>query len=418
MKVFDIVIVGGGASGMFAAISAKQKNPALNVAIVEKNARVGKKLLATGNGRCNISNYDDEMSRYHGENVKFVISAFSRLSTEKSLDIFNKLGLLTKEESEGKIYPRSGQASVVLDFLRLGLSRLGISEITDFEAACINPSKEKFVIKSKSGDEVSGKCVIVCVGGWAGPQFGTDGSGFKLIEKLGHAKTPVYPALTRLKSTNPFAKSLKGMKFDGVATLKSEGKTVRVEEGEILFTEYGLSGPPILQLSGEAINLLNKNKKPSISLDIIPDKDEQELKNILSEMIKLNPDIPLENFLSGIMNKQIGKMLVKAANIGKLGDRAEILGEKELSKVISFIKGWEFEISGHTGWKDAQTTAGGAKTSEFFPSTMESRLVKNLFVAGEILDIYGDCGGFNLKWAWSSGYLAGVSAAERLSENG
>lgn len=411
---YDILIIGGGASGIIAAISALAEKPSLNVAILEKLPRVGKKILATGNGRCNLLNTDRSLERFHGENVKFAMSALSRMSSEKMLDFFGNLGILTREEDGGKIYPFGGQASSVLDLLRLRLEKLGVPEITGFEVVEIKTEKGKFSVKSKSGQSLSAKSVIVCAGGTAGPQFGTDGSAYKLLEKLGHSKTKVYPALARLKSTTPWARSLGGVKFVGKATLKADGKTIRVEEGEILFTDYGLSGPPILQLSGEAINMLERGKITSVFLDLMPQKSEDELKNIIKMKINTNPDMPLEHFFAGMMNKQTGKILIKAAELGKLNDRADSLTDKKISDVVNIIKAWEFNVSGHTGWRDAQVTAGGIKTSEIYPSTMESRVVPGLFIAGEIVDIYGDCGGFNLMWAWASGHLAGISAAERL----
>ena len=415
MKSFyDILIIGGGASGIFAAISAAETNSQAKIGVLEKLPRVGKKILATGNGRCNLLNSDSSLNRYHGENVKFVMSAFAQLSTEKTRDFFDSLGIMTKEEGEGKIYPQGGQASAVLDLLRLRLSKLGIPEITEFEVVEIKYKNGMFAVISKSGDRLNAKAVIVCVGGAAAPQLGTDGSAFKLMEKLGHSKTAVYPALTRLKSTSGWAKSLQGIKFDGRATLISDGKTLRVEEGEILFTDYGLSGPPILQLSGEAVNRINSGKKTIVSLDLMPDKSADEIKSIIKSRAVTNYEMPLEFFFSGMFNKQIGKILVKAADLGKLTREAGSLTEKEISRMAELIKGWDFEICGHTGWRDAQVTAGGIKTAEFFPSSMESRIVPGLYAAGEILDIYGDCGGFNLKWAWSSGYTAGKSAAERL----
>lgn len=411
---YDILIIGGGASGITSAITAKTVNPSLEIAIAEKLPRVGKKILATGNGRCNLSNSDPSLDRYHGKNVKFVMSAFSQMSVEKTLDFFATLGIITKEEDLGKIYPAGGQASAVLDLLRLKLEKLGIPEITELEVLEIKPEKGKFTLKTKAGQILMAKSVIICTGGMAGPQFGTDGSAYKLLEKLGHSKEPLYPALTRLKSTSSWVKSMQGIKFDGQATLKSDGKSLRTETGEILFTDYGLSGPPILQLSGEAIYSLNHNRKTIISLDLMPGKSVDELKTILQSLVLVNPDMPLEYLLSGLFNKQIGKILIKAAELGKMSDRADSILNKKISALAELVKNWEFEISGHTGWRDAQVTAGGIKTSEFYPSTMESRIVPGLYAAGEILDIYGDCGGFNLQWAWSSGYLAGKSAAERL----
>lgn len=407
---YDIIIIGGGASGLIAAISAKEEKPSLKVAVLEKLQRVGKKIIATGNGRCNLTNSGIDISRYHGENVKFVMSAFSQFGLNKTLDFMNSLGIMTREEDEGKIYPCGGQASAVLDLLRLRLSKLGIDEITEFEVVKLEKKGEKFEVISKSGDKITAGKVIFSVGGMAGPQFGTDGSAYNLLEKLGHTKTKIYPALVRLKTNDPWHKALQGIKFVGKATLISGGKKIRTEEGEILFTDYGLSGPPILQLSGDAVKFMDK--KAIVSLDLMPEKNENEIKQIITARKKLNPDMPLEFFFAGMFNKQIGKILVKAADLGKLDRLCGSLSESEIAKLSQIIKAWDFEVSGHTGFKDAQVTAGGFKTSEFFASSMESRKVPGLYATGEVLDIYGDCGGFNLQWAFSSGMMAGKNAAK------
>ncbi len=410
-NIFDILIIGGGASGIMAAISAAQSAP-VSVALVEKNGRIGKKLLATGNGRCNFTNADNSLSRYHGENVKFAMSAFGKMDMDATLGFFEKLGILPREEENGKIFPFSGQASSVLDLLRLKLETLGVKEIVDFDVVDISEKDGLFELVSFDGKMLKGRKVIVCTGGKAGPQFGTDGSGYKLMEKFGHTKTPILPAIDKVKSTSPHAKALKGIKATGNATLFVSGKKERVEQGEVLFTDYGLSGPPILQLSGQAAKAIFEGKSAEIALDILPEFSEDELFCLLKERKSTNGHYPLEQFLAGLVNKQIGKEIIKASECGKLSLPASALSDKHLKKLSALLKDWRFEITGSMGFKDAQTTSGGIKTSEFIPQTMESRLKKGLFAAGEILDIYGDCGGFNLQWAWSSGYLAGLSAAK------
>ncbi len=410
---FDILIIGGGASGIMAAISAAQSAP-VSVALLEKNNRTGKKLLATGNGRCNFTNADISLSRYHGENVKFAMSAFGKMSPEETLGFFEKLGIVPREEENGKIFPFSGQASSVLDLLRLKLETLGVKEIVDFEAEDISEKEGLFELVSFGGKKIKGRKVIVCTGGKAGPQFGTDGSGYVLLEKFGHTKTAILPAIDKLKSSSPHAKALKGIKTTGNATLFVSGKKTRVEQGEILFTDYGLSGPPILQLSGQAAEAIYEGNSVEVTLDILPEFSEEELAYLLKERRDTNGHYPLEQFMAGLVNKQIGKELIKAAECGKLSMPVSALSDKHLKKLSTLLKDWRFEITGSMGFKDAQTTAGGIKTSEFVPQTMESRLKKGLYAAGEILDIYGDCGGFNLQWAWSSGYLAGLSATKEL----
>lgn len=413
IKNVDIAVAGGGAAGFAAAICAAQSNKDLKIAIFEKGTRVGRKILATGNGRCNLSNKDLSLERYHGNDKDFAVPALTEYNFEKTMIFFEQIGIMPAELEDGKVYPMGLQASAVVDMLRLKAKSKGIFEITDFEVAKIKPVNEGFIISEKNGDTVKAKRVIVCTGGKAAPEFGTDGQAYKLVTELGHKLTQTFPALVQLKCDTKRVRALKGVKLMGTATLSCGGKAVKKEYGEVMFTEYGLSGPPIFQLSREASERLNKgNKDIKIKIDLIPKYEFYEIESILTERRKNLSDIECENFLNGMLNKQIARQILKESDESlKLNQLCSKISDKTIKVLANKIKGWEFEVTGTNPWKNAQVTAGGIATRDINEKTMESKKVKGLYLAGEILDIDGDCGGFNLQWAWSSGFTAGKSAA-------
>jgi len=248
VKKLDIAVVGGGAAGFAAAICASESNNNLKIAILEKASRVCRKILATGNGRCNISNTNLSLSRYHGKNKDFAQTALEEFDFEKTMLFFRKIGILPTELEEGKVYPMSLQAASVVDMLRQKAKGEGILEITDFEVAKIKPQRDLFVISNTNGECVTANRVILCTGGKAAPEFGTDGKSYRLAIDLGHNLTDVFPALVQLKCDAKRVRALKGVKLMGEATLVCNNKPIKKEYGEIMFTDYGLSGPPIFQL--------------------------------------------------------------------------------------------------------------------------------------------------------------------------
>ncbi len=418
LKKIDIAIIGGGAAGFAASVCAAEIDKNLKIAILEKGQRVARKILATGNGRCNISNRNLFMDRYHGQNALFAQKAFEEYDFDKTMDFFKKIGVLPTELEDGKMYPMSLQAASVVDMLRLKAQRLGISEITDFEVVKIKSIGGVFEILSSKGETVKAKKVILCTGGKAAPEFGTDGSAYKLAGHFGHKLTPLFPALVQLKCDVKRVRALKGVKLMGHATLLGDNKSVQKEYGEVMFTDYGLSGPPIFQLSRKASEMLNKgNKNIKIKIDLIPEYNFSEIEDILFERRKDLSDVAAENFLNGMLNKQIARQILKESDEElKLNVPSKNISDKTIKTLAGKIKGWEFEIIGTNPWKNAQVTAGGIETGDVNPDTMESKKAKGLYLAGEILDIDGDCGGFNLQWAWSSGFLAGENAAMSLKE--
>lgn len=394
-----VAVIGGGASGLVSAIAAAENGN--KVTIFEKNDRVGRKILSTGNGRCNMTNINADVSNYHGKNPKFVMGAINRFWVEQTLDFFSGLGILHKVEDGGKVYPYSDQASAVLDVLRMKTEELGIDAKTGCEVKSVTKNKDGFEITAYSKDSFSADAVIVTTGGKAAPNLGSNGSGYDILKSLGHKITPARPSLVQIKTETEVVRKLKGIKIQGQVTLGSVK-----EEGEILFTEYGLSGSPVFSASSRF------EGQKYISLDIIPEYTREQLISMLTERVYRFPKVALENFFVGVLNKRVGQALLKYLKIEPLSRYAATLSEKDIERIAGTMKNWRFKTEGTMSWNNAQTTKGGADTSEFNTSTMESKLVKGLYAAGEVLDIDGDCGGYNLQWAWSSGYLAGSSVRE------
>ncbi len=395
-----VLIVGGGASGMTAAITAAEDSQN-RVILIEKQARVGKKLLATGNGCCNLSNTDLSIENYFGADVSFVIPALKRFGLDATLAFFASLGLLTRAEESGKIYPYSMQAGSVLDILRFALERPNIDVRCDTAALSVSRKDSGFSVETSSGRILSDKLIIAC-GGMAAPKLGGTMDGYELLKALGHSRTALYPSLVQIKTDNTYPRALKGIKTDARVSIISGNRDIRSSFGEVLFTEYGLSGPAIFEIS----RFVSTEKGLSVSLDLMPEHGESDIADLLFKRLKNAKNLNCENFLTGFLNKRLGQMVLKYAGIG-LAIPCSSLTNDIIHKIVKSIKDFRLPVTGTTGFENAQVTAGGIRTSEFYSETLESRLCPGLFAAGEVLDIDGRCGGYNLQWAWSSGMLAG-----------
>lgn len=397
MKPVKVGIVGGGASGLVAGIAAAREGA--EVFICERGNRVGKKILATGNGRCNLTNQNADCSHYYGENTKFMLGVINRFWVEETLQFFSELGIVPKTEQQGKVYPYSDQASAVLDVLRLELERLGVQINTGFDVQKLQRQKE-FELIPYQGKKLACDKVVLAAGGKAAPDLGSNGSGYGLVHPFGHSCTKLTPSLVQLRTETEVVKKLKGIKF--VGSITADGVT---EEGEILFTDYGLSGPPVFSLSA-------KVKNPSkITLNLLPAYPEEQLLALLKQRRQQLASRHLEDFLVGLFHRRVGQVLLKDCGIAPLSRTVQSLTNDEIGRLTAAVKAWEFKVEGRMSWNNAQVTAGGIRVKEIRPDTMESKLVPGLYFAGEVLDIDGDCGGYNLQWAWASGYLAGKSAA-------
>ena len=418
-QIYDIVIIGGGASGLAAAIEAGRRTAGsrstARVLILERLDRVGKKLLTTGNGRCNITNRDLSPEKFHSNRPKAAEEVLRTLSPQQTADFFADLGVLFRFDETGRAFPYSLQASAVLDALRAGADEAGAVTRCGCQVTGIRPRKGGFFVEAEGGEgqiRYTARRVILAAGGSAAPKLGSDGNGSRLLQALGHAVLPQTPAIVQLKTDPTYTKPLKGIKVEGKAALYIDGKKERAEAGEILFTDYGLSGPPILQISRAAARA-GKGSMIEVSVDCMPDYPFHRIYALLLERAARRPACPLEDYFTGLLHKRVGQTLLKACGLS-LRDPAGRLTQAQWKAVASKLKDFRFRVTGTTGWANAQTTAGGLDLADFSPRTLESRRVKGLYACGEALDVDGDCGGYNLQWAWASGLLAGRSAAVSL----
>ncbi len=407
-KERKVIIIGAGASGLVAAIAAKRAGA--YVILLDKNSRVGKKILATGNGRCNITNRYMDISKYHGKHPRFVYGAFSAFGQEYTLEFFEKLGIYFREEEGGRMFPASFQASSVLDVLRYEIENLGVETVCDAEAVDIR-HEGQFEIELRDGRKLKSDRVIICTGGKAGPEFGSDGSGFLLSKKFGHSIIEPFPALVQLKLNAKFLKAIQGVKFDGNVELVVDKKVIKREDGEILFTDYGISGPPVFQLSRKAGELIRDGKRVFIKVVLVDYISEDGLRSVLLKRYEEGNKKPVSLSFVGLINKRLIPVVLREAGISDMNKPVASLTTHEKDNILHILKDWRFEVSGTNPWASAQVTAGGVNTEEINPKTMESKIVPGLYFAGEVIDIDGDCGGYNLQWAWSSGLAAGYNSA-------
>lgn len=399
-----VCIIGAGASGMAAALAAAE-NPNAEVILLERQARVGRKLLATGNGRCNLTNTHAAQRGYHGEDAAFVKQALAAFDPDAVRDWFRQMGLFTVAEDSGRVYPYSDQANSVVDVLRLALCKPNIQLLTGFEVQKIRREESGF---SASGAEQTIRCdkLIVACGGLAGTKLGGSMSGYKLLGKMGHKSTRLRPTLVQLKCGWDGVVSLKGVRANCHVEILRDGEVFSRSRGELQFTEYGLSGPVIFEVSRDACY---GSGSWSAKLDFLPDYEDIDLAAELER--RRQTELPVEELLTGILHNRLGRVLTRAAGV-KNKKFVKELSDYELQQVCGAVKGFEIELTEPMGMDHAQVTAGGMRTEQFDPATMESRLIPGLYACGEVLDIDGDCGGYNLQWAWSSGRCAGLSAGK------
>ncbi|EHQ88717.1 NAD(P)/FAD-dependent oxidoreductase [Desulfosporosinus youngiae] len=404
-----ILIIGGGASGILAAITAARNGA--EVILLERNPRIGKKLLATGNGRCNYTNVNVDVSCYHGHHPHFVKGVLGAFGVQETLDFFEQLGIVPKIEEFGKIFPMSGQASSILDVLMYELNEAGVSIVCNAYVRSIRKEKNRFILTFEDDTEITGDIVILAAGGKALPSSGSDGSSYSMARELGHTITELFPALVQLKLEGGFFRQIEGVKFFGTAEIIHKGKMLARNSGDILFANYGVSGPPILQISREAGKLLQEHQEVFLRLTILDSMNREELRNLLIKRFNFMPQKTIAFSLVGLVNKRLIPVILKEAGFTDIKRSVASLNVQEREKILEVLQDWRFLIRGTKSWPSAQVTAGGIDTKKINPETMESRIVKGLYFAGEIIDVDGLCGGFNLQWAWSSGYVAGKNAA-------
>lgn len=397
-------IIGGGASGMAAAISAAA-NPNVKVILFERQARLGRKLQATGNGRCNLTNTNTSVEHYHGNDTSFSLPALTKLDVNKTLAWFREMGLFTVTEPSGKVYPYSDQANSVVDVLRFALNKENISILTGCEVRKVKQIDGFFVVNTDEKDYRCDKLIVAC-GGLAGSKLGGSMSGYKILSSLGHKSTKLRPSLVQIKTNWPGVVALKGVRAQCHARILCDGQLHSESNGEIQFTEYGISGPVIFEISRD---VCTSKGNWVCALDLAPEFSALEITNAL--LCRKDSDLETDDLLTGIVHNRLGRVLTKEAGISA-NRKISQLSEMQIQSVVEILKNFEIQLDSPLGMENAQVTAGGVITDDFDPETLESKLVPGLFACGEVLDIDGDCGGFNLQWAWSSGFCAGKSAGK------
>lgn len=399
-----IGIIGGGASGMAAALAAAENENA-QIILMERQARLGRKLQATGNGRCNLTNLHAAKQGYHGDDLAFSEYAISQFPPEAALRWFRSMGLFTVAEESGRVYPYSDQANSVVDVLRFALEKSNIQVLTGFEVEKVKRTPSGFRIDGPETVECD-RLIIAC-GGLAGTKLGGGMGGYKLLRSLGHHCTKLRPNLVQLKSAWGGFAGLKGVRANCKADIYYNGAFVQGSIGELQFTEYGLSGPVIFEISRD---VCQQKGSWTCLLDFLPDVSEEDLLTELQR--RRQTELPASELLTGILHNRLGRVLTQAAGIGGQTPIRE-LPDYLLAELAGKVKQFEVVLTEPMGMDSAQVTAGGIVTDEFDRQTMESILVPGLYACGEVLDVDGDCGGYNLQWAWSSGRLAGRSAGRR-----
>ncbi|MCI6859437.1 MAG: aminoacetone oxidase family FAD-binding enzyme [Eubacterium sp.] len=410
---FDTIVVGAGASGMAAAINAAAGKQ--TVLLIEKLESMGKKILVTGNGKCNLTNLDQKPQYFRTENPEELSLLLNKTCPENIRKFFYDMGIPTKERN-GYVYPYNEQASCVREALEERILQNGhITFLPETEVIEVKKQNTFFFVKTRSKkgkkEQYNAISVIISTGGYAGPKFGCDGSGFRMAEELGHDIIPPLPALTALKSSAPFLKKVSGVRNQAAITLEINGKAVAKEQGELQWTDYGISGVAIFQLSHFAVIALENKEPVVLYFDFMPEFSEKEKRELLVTLKKENREKKMLLFTKGIFPAKLSPVILREAKIEGEKKVCEVAGE-EWENYISAFSHFPLKIKGYAGYEKAQVTRGGVSLSNL-DAHLESRIVPGLFFAGEVTDVDGICGGYNLHWAFSSGQKAGMAARER-----
>jgi len=406
----DVIIIGAGMSGLTAAITLARGGK--RVVVLESNDKIGKKLLMTGNGRCNLSNVRMDQSHFHSNSKNLFKSVYTQMDLSSTRDFLSSLGIDWIEQDEGKLYPMSLQASSVVKALLMECQQLGIIIEYMSKVSRINILQGFVVEVHKSDKKYLSPQLIIATGGKSYSDTGSTGDGYTFAKRFGHRIIQPYPSIVQVKTDSPFNKSLKGFKCDCHGRLFEQEQLIRTEFGEVLWTEYGLSGPVILQLSTMIGDRIEKKGALRVSLDLMPNMTEQELLTYLIHRFKQLGHRTVEESLNGLIHFRMILPLLKCSNIVHT-ILAKDVTEQDLKRFVSTIKSFNQNITDLYLWNQAQVTKGGVDCREIHETTLESKLQKNLYFAGEVVDMDGDCGGYNLQWAMSSGYVAANSILEK-----
>ncbi len=403
-----VIVVGGGAAGLVAAVVATRNGA--KVTVLDRKERVGKKILATGNGRCNITNRQMSDRYFHSDSKQIFNSIYEQFDLDATLAFFGELGIETVELEDGKLYPMSLQATSVLNVLRYELERTGVNIVCDASVVDVQLSP-KVIVTCRDGKKYYGDSVILATGGKSAPDLGSNGSGYKLADDLGLKSVTPYPSLIQLVSDYGYLKHLKGTKVMANVSVVVDEQVKRSEYGELLFTDYGVSGPPILQLSRHASKALRHDVRGvELKVDLLPKISKEDLDDLLIKRIESMPYKTMDVFFEGMLPKSLIVPVVKDNGMS-LEMKASDITKVMRQAIVAWLKGLTLSVTDTRQWNQSQVTAGGVDCSMVNDRTLQCKQYTNLYLCGELLDVDGDCGGYNLQWAWSSGYVAGMNAS-------
>jgi predicted Rossmann fold flavoprotein len=400
-----IAIIGAGASGIIAALFAAKHGS--KVTLFEKQGRIGRKILSSGNGRCNISNMHIDVAKYHGHNPEFVRNVYAKFGLYETIAFFESIGLPLIEETEGRLFPASSQASSVVDLLDYELTKNKIEIKLNRKVESIECSKSRFRIITAGKEESFFDSVILSAGSCANSGLGASDSGYELAKSFGHKVYEPFPAILPISIPLKIIHTLEGIKWNCGIKVEVKGKTVAESSGELLFTKYGISGPAALNVSRAVNQSILENTNPQIAIDFFPDKTKEILVGIINNLWT-DSERNVSFSLTGIIKKRIPEVLLKVAGIDP-GKQVKILSDKEKENIINSLKNFILTPGHPRSFKEAVIAAGGVDVNEINPSKMESVIIRNLYITGELLDIDGDSGGYNLQFAWSTGAVAGMA---------
>lgn len=406
-----VAVIGGGAAGIMAAVAAAGQGA--SVVILEKNDKIGKKLSITGNGRCNIThNTDvDGILDKTVANPYFLYSALYGLPPHNLIEFFNKLGLPTKTEADGRVFPVSDKSSDVIDIFMRHLESCSVQIRFNSNVSSITKDNcdGRFQIKLQNGQVFSSNKCIIATGGLSYPTTGSTGDGLMFAKKLGHKIANAHPSLTPLVCSEKWVEELMGLSLKNVLLTAYIGKSkVFGGVGELIFTHYGISGPLVLSASAYLVGKSNAK----ISIDLKPDEDKVALDAKILQIFNESPNKGIKNTLDGLLPKKLAPIIIKLAGIDP-DKKVNSVTKEERVRLINQIKSLELNITGNRGLKEAVITAGGVCVSQIDSSTMESKIVPNLYFAGEVIDVHALTGGYNLQIAFATGHLAGMSASQQ-----
>lgn len=405
-----VAVIGGGAAGMMAAITSAREGA--RVTILEHKERIGKKILSTGNGRCNFTNTYQTPACYRSDNRDFAWNIIQKFNVEKTISFFKELGIYPKDRN-GYLYPYSDQAAAILEVLQIEVAKLDICVMTEINVLDIQPVKKGIRITTDK-KTITADSVILACGSKAAPVTGSDGSGYQLAKLFGHRIVPVLPALVQLRCAEKFYKSISGVRVQGTVEIYADDIFLASDTGEIQLTNYGISGIPVFQVSRYAAKALYKKQSVTAVLNFMPDMNKEEFLLFLQERITLCPYKTLDEFFTGVFPKKLCELWIRLSRLPKEMRVSDLSGE-QLEKLVLLIQHLRTHITETNSFEQAQICCGGVDTTEINPDTLESNYVPGIYFAGELLDVDGICGGYNLQWAWSSGFVAGKEAAGNAS---